>query len=165
MNKSAPSHHLPMTIFNCPKLFEAAILWNMYLYVNDMVAFVCMDAYYWHYMCSSHVSIISFTWHDESTSNLVHHADSCNPVDSSSTQAITSFVHGSLYTPQKLHLKLPYGLLDTIACTPSLPILNSGEWQCAANVHVCHFCDTNVNIDLILYILIRNKSQKYLQLY
>jgi hypothetical protein len=44
--------------------------------------------------------------HDESTSNLVRHANSCNPADSSSTRAITSFAHGSSYTPQKLRMKL-----------------------------------------------------------
>lgn len=44
--------------------------------------------------------------HDESTSNLVRHADNCEPKDSPSTRAISAFAHGSLYNPAKFRVKI-----------------------------------------------------------
>ena len=55
----------------------------------------------------SHPSIkVSRAWHDESTSNLVHHADSCDPSDSPASHAMASFAHGSTYSAPKLQMKL-----------------------------------------------------------
>jgi hypothetical protein len=44
--------------------------------------------------------------HDESTSNLVCHANSCDPAQSSASRAITAFAQGSTYTAPKLRMKL-----------------------------------------------------------
>jgi hypothetical protein len=42
--------------------------------------------------------------HDESTSNLVRHADNCDPNGSLASQAMSTFVKGSTYNPGKLRL-------------------------------------------------------------
>jgi hypothetical protein len=55
----------------------------------------------------SHPSIkVSRARHDESTSNLVRHADSCDPSDTATSRAMTSFAHGSTYSAPKLRMKL-----------------------------------------------------------
>jgi hypothetical protein len=54
----------------------------------------------------SHPSIkVKRARHDESTSNLVRHADACDP-DESTSRTITSFAHGSTYSAPKLRVKL-----------------------------------------------------------
>jgi hypothetical protein len=55
----------------------------------------------------SHPSVkVSRARHDESTSNLVRHADSCDPSDSAASRALASFAHGSTYSAPKLRMKL-----------------------------------------------------------
>ena len=55
----------------------------------------------------SHPSIkVSHARHDESTSNLVCHADGCNPSNSAASRAMASFAHGSTYSAPKLRMKL-----------------------------------------------------------
>ena len=44
--------------------------------------------------------------HDESTSNLVRHADNCNPKGNATTRAFSAFAHGSTYSPSKFRMKL-----------------------------------------------------------
>ena len=56
---------------------------------------------------SSHPSIkVSRAWHDESISNLVRHADGCDPSDSATSHAMASFAQGSTYLAPKLWIKL-----------------------------------------------------------
>jgi hypothetical protein len=49
---------------------------------------------------------VSRARHDESTSNLVHHMDNCDPKSGPATPAIAAFAHGSMYTPGTFQLKL-----------------------------------------------------------
>jgi hypothetical protein len=49
---------------------------------------------------------VSRVRHDESTSNLIRHADGCNPPNTSATRAIAAFAHGSMYSPEKHRMKL-----------------------------------------------------------
>jgi len=52
--------------------------------------------------------VVTRVRHDESTSNLLHHADKCVPgaMTQTSTSSITAFAHGSTYSYLKFHLKL-----------------------------------------------------------
>lgn len=50
--------------------------------------------------------IVSRVRHDESTSNLVRHADKCAPGAMTGTSSITSFAQGSTYSYPKFRLKL-----------------------------------------------------------
>jgi hypothetical protein len=55
----------------------------------------------------SHPSIkVSRARHDESTSNLVRHADGCDPSDSAASRIMASFSHGSTYSAPKFRMKL-----------------------------------------------------------
>ena len=46
------------------------------------------------------------TCHDESTSNLVRHANKCSPGGTSGSAAITAFTHGSTYSYPKFRMKI-----------------------------------------------------------
>lgn len=52
--------------------------------------------------------VVTRVRHDESTSNLLRHADKCAPgaMTQTSTSSITSFAHGSTYSYPKFRLKL-----------------------------------------------------------
>src|ERR1700733_3284599 len=54
-----------------------------------------------------HLSIvIARARHDESTSNLIHHVDHCQPADSAEARAIAGFAHGSTYNPATHRMKI-----------------------------------------------------------
>src|SRR5271154_728823 len=50
--------------------------------------------------------------HNESTSNLIRHADTCDPKGSASSRAMSNFIHGTTYNPGRFRL----GLTIWIAC-------------------------------------------------
>jgi hypothetical protein len=50
--------------------------------------------------------IVTRVQHDESTSNLVRHADKCTPGATTATASITTFAHGSTYSYPKFRMKL-----------------------------------------------------------
>jgi len=50
--------------------------------------------------------IVTRVQHNESTSNLVRHADKCTPGATTVTASITAFAHGSSYSYPKFQLKL-----------------------------------------------------------
>jgi hypothetical protein len=50
--------------------------------------------------------VVTRVRHDESTSNLVRHADRCTPGATTPTTSISSFAHGSTYSYPKFRVKL-----------------------------------------------------------
>ena len=59
------------------------------------------------YFCRSLSIKVTQGWADDSTSNLVHHIKACNGgMIGTSSGFITTFAQGSIYTPQKFHMKL-----------------------------------------------------------
>jgi hypothetical protein len=50
--------------------------------------------------------VVTRVRHDESTSNLVHHADRCAPGAATLTTSISAFAHGSTYSYPKFRMKL-----------------------------------------------------------
>jgi len=95
-----------MTTINPPK----------FLLLNGQVCFrlqaVCSLSLLWldcaKSVCRNPSEKVTRIHHDKSTSNLVHHADSCNPSNLSSpaTHAMTAFIHGSTYKPSKFWLNI-----------------------------------------------------------
>ena len=59
---------------------------------------------YLHYRNPS--VVVTRVWHDESTSNLVRHADRCTPGATTLTTSISAFAHGSTYSYPKFRMKL-----------------------------------------------------------
>ena len=50
--------------------------------------------------------MISWAWHDESTSNLAHHVCNCAPADSTQTRALAAYASGSKYMKASHHMKI-----------------------------------------------------------
>ena len=58
-------------------------------------------------MSSSNSSIcMSRVWHDKSTSNLLHHADHCDPTTVMGSSSIKAYSQGSTYNPAKHRMNI-----------------------------------------------------------
>jgi hypothetical protein len=57
-------------------------------------------------LCRSPSVKVSRVCHDDSTSNLIHHAKSCDAGTLVGSGSIREFAHGSTYTPHKLRMKI-----------------------------------------------------------
>jgi hypothetical protein len=72
--------------------------------LNGSIAISC--SYLTTCPCRHPTEKVTQVQHDESTSNLVRHADNCDQNGSSSSQMMSAFVNGSTYNPGKLRLTI-----------------------------------------------------------